>query len=46
MSRHKAFTPLVVSVDGLLAPEFQFFVKTLSLRLAEKWGKADSVTAK
>ena len=46
MTRHITFTPLVVSVDGLLAPEFQFFVKTLSLRLAEKWGKAYSVTAK
>ena len=39
-------THLVVSVDGLLAPEFQFFVKTLSLRLAEKWCKAYSVTVK
>ena len=27
MTRHITFTPLVVSVDGLLAPEFPFFVK-------------------
>ena len=45
-SRHITYTPLVVSVDGLLAPEFLFFIKTLALRLSEKWGKPYSLIAK
>ena len=45
-SRHITFTPLVVSVDGLLAPEFLFFIKTLALRLSEKWGKPYSLITK
>ena len=31
------FTPFVVSVDGVLAPEAKAFVKRLCQRLAERW---------
>ena len=37
--RHISFTPLVVSVDGVLAKEFQMFTKRLADRLAGKFGK-------
>lgn len=36
-SQHSSFTPLCVSVDGLVGPEFSLFVKCLSDRLAAKW---------
>ena len=39
MTRHVAFTQLVVSVDGLLAPEFRHFLKVLADHLAEKCDK-------
>jgi len=32
------FTPLCVSVDGVLGPETEFFVKRFSDFLAAKWG--------
>ena len=35
--RYISLTPLVASVDGLLAPAFQNFLKVLAGRLAEKW---------
>ena len=31
------FTPLCVSVDGLLAPEDKFFIRRLSENLSMKW---------
>jgi len=34
---HATFTPLCVSVDGMLGPETEFFVKRLSDFLATKW---------
>lgn len=37
--RHISFTPLVTSVDGLLAPEFENLMKRLSDCLAAKWNK-------
>ena len=43
--RHVSFTPLVASVDGLLAPAFQHFLKVLAGRLAEKWDKPYSKIA-
>ena len=36
-SRCASFTPLCVSVDGLLAPEARFFVQRLSDNLSMKW---------
>jgi len=35
--RCATFTPLCVSVDGVLGPETEFFVKRLSDFLAAKW---------
>jgi len=35
--RRATFTPLCVSVDGVLGPETEFFVKRLSDFLAAKW---------
>ena len=40
---HRAsFTPLVVSVDGALGREANFFVKHLAQKLAHKWEKSNS----
>jgi len=35
--RHATFTPLCVSIDGVLGPETEFFMKRLSDFLAVKW---------
>ena len=35
--RHASFTPLCVTIDGLLAPEMAQFVKHLDTRLSLKW---------
>ena len=42
--RHMSFTPLVVSVDGMLAPEFANFLRRLGEALSTKWEKAYSKT--
>ena len=34
--KHMSFTPLVTSIDGVLAPEFTFFVKRLADGLESK----------
>ena len=36
-SIHSSFTPLCMTVDGLLAPETNFFLKHLADRLSTKW---------
>ena len=36
--RRATFTPLCVSVDGMLGSEAEFFVKRLGNFLAAKWG--------
>ena len=38
--RRASFTPLVVSVDGVLGQEANFFVKLLAQKLAHKWDKS------
>ena len=40
--RQASFTPLVVSVDGVLGREANFFVKQLAQKLAHKWDKSIS----
>ena len=43
---HRAsFSPLCVSVDGMLAPEADFFVRRLSDNLCAKWEQPYSVVA-
>ena len=42
--RHMSFTPLVVSVDGMLAPEFASFLRTIGKALSTKWEKPYSKT--
>jgi len=42
-SRRASFTPLCVSVDGLLAPEANYFVRRLGDRLSMKWEQSFSV---
>ena len=37
--RHTSFTPLVTSVDGVLAPEFTFFLKRIADGLSAKWDR-------
>ena len=37
--KHMSFTPLVTSIDGVLAPEFTFFLKRLPEGLASKWDR-------
>ena len=37
--KHMSFTPLVTSIDGVLAPEFTFFLKRLANGLASKWDR-------
>ena len=37
--RHCLFTPLVVSVDGMLAPEFENFMQSIGKALANKLDK-------
>ena len=40
---HRAsFTPLVVSVNGVLGQEANFFIKHLAQKLAHKWEKSNS----
>ena len=41
--RHATFTPLCVSVDGMLGSESEFFVKRLSDFLAAEWERPYSV---
>ena len=38
-SIHSSFTPLCMTVDGLLAPETNFFLKRLADRLSIKWDR-------
>ena len=38
-SIHSSFTPLCMTVDGLLAPETNFFLKRLADRLSTKWDR-------
>ena len=42
--RHMSFTPLVVSVDGMLAPEFASFLRRIRKALSTKWEKPYSKT--
>ena len=42
--QRRAFTPFVVSVDGLIGYEASNVLKQLSKRLADKWNKPYSVT--
>ena len=42
-NRHAAFTPLCVSVDGMLGSEAEFFVKRLSDFFAARWERPYSV---
>ena len=42
--RHTSFTPLVVSVDGMLAPEFANFLRRIGEALSTKWEKPYSKT--
>ena len=42
--RHMSFTPLVVSVDGMLAPEFTDFLRRIGEALSTKWEKPYSKT--
>ena len=35
--KHMSFTPLVTSIEDILAPEFTFFLKRLADGLASKW---------
>ena len=42
-SRRASFTPLVVSVDGVLAPEAKYLVRRLSDTLSFKWEQPFSV---
>ena len=37
--KHMSFTPLVTPIDGVLAPEFTFFLKRLADGLASKWDR-------
>ena len=37
--KHMSFTPLVTSIDGVLAPEFTFFLKRLADGLASIWDR-------
>ncbi len=36
-SRHASFSPLCISIDGLLGKEFSCFLKRLADRLSSKW---------
>ena len=42
--RHVSSTPLVVSVDGMLAPEFACFLQRIGEALSTKWEKPYSKT--
>ena len=42
--RHMSFTPLVVPVDGMLAPKFASFLRRLGEALSTKWEKPYSKT--
>ena len=42
--RHMSFTPLVVSVDGMLAPEFASFLRRIGEALSTVWEKPYSKT--
>ena len=42
LEQRRTFTPFVVSVDGLLGREAQFFIKRLAALRAEKWAKSYS----
>ena len=36
-TRHATFTPLCLTIDGLLAPKMSQFIKHLAVRLSMKW---------
>ena len=38
-ARHASFTPLVVSVDGVLGRELECFIQLLTDKIAQKWRK-------
>ena len=42
--RHMSFTPLVVSVDGMIAPEFASLLRKIGEALSTKWEKHYSKT--
>ena len=42
--RHMSFTPLVVFVDGMLAPEFASFFRKIGEELSTQWEKPYSKT--
>ena len=44
--RHMSFTPLVVSVDGMLGPEFASFLRRIGEALSTKWEKPYGKTMK
>jgi hypothetical protein len=44
LQQRRAFTPFVISVDGLLGYEAKNLLKRLAFHLAEKWQKPYSVT--
>ena len=43
-SRHASFTPLCITVDGMLGTEFKSFLKRLGDSLSVKWDKSYSAT--
>ena len=43
--RRGTFTPLVLSVDGLLHKEASHFIKHIATALSSKWDKAHSITS-
>ena len=44
LARNVSFTPLVVSVDGAFAPEFDRLIKRIAGGLSSKWDKPYSPT--
>jgi hypothetical protein len=44
LQQRRAFTPFVISVDGLLRYEAKNLLKRLAIHLSEKWMKPYSVT--
>uniref|UniRef100_A0A1X7T624 Uncharacterized protein n=1 Tax=Amphimedon queenslandica TaxID=400682 RepID=A0A1X7T624_AMPQE len=42
--RHASFTPLCISIDGLMGKEMESFVRRLAESLATKWDRQISTT--